>query len=249
MEHKDREPLETIRRLLDEEANTSTRSREILVIGGQDVSADRVVKILSQYLSPERAERIDRTVDGRTRTVVTVVEGSVNSGNVSAVMRSAEALGFVEFHLIATDQKYKHARRSSQGAQKWLDTRMWYDSADCLRLLKERGYRVLATSADHDGVPIEDVDFLRRTAIVFGNELEGVSKTVSKLADETVRLPMIGLVESYNISVAAALCLYHAYRYRVDRLGRQGDLDETSMSRLRAAYYLQAVQRGERIVL
>lgn len=210
---------------------------------------EKISDVLSQYLSEERAEKLRTVVDARTRSVATVVEGVSNYGNVSAVMRTAEALGFLEVHVVTGDQPYKHSRRTSQGAEKWLDIRVWDEPAACIADLRGRGYQIALTDAGSDSEPLSAVDFGRKTAVVLGNELEGVSPAMRAHADIVCRIDLKGFVESYNISVAAALILYHAYSARVRDLGKNGDLPTGEKAMLEAQYRLRAVQRAPEVVL
>lgn len=219
-----------------------------LKIRGRVVEPAEVMEILLPLLSDDRIARIRDVVSRRTRTVVSVVEGAANMGNVNALMRTAEGLGFFEFHLVSGGETLKHARRSSQGAEKWMDITSWNSSHDCLRELKDAGYKIVTTSPDSKAEPLEVVDFAQRTALVFGNEVDGVSEGAMMMSDVVARIELVGFVESYNISVAAALCLYHAYRDRLSRLGYQGDLSQEEMDVLTAEYALLAVHRGEAIV-
>jgi len=138
---------------------------------GAEVSASAVIKALRPCISDSRSERIRAVVESRTRSVVVVIEGLANAGNASAVMRTAEGLGFLRFDLIQGNVPYKHSARTTQGAEKWLDVRTWVNPADCARDLKDRGYRILATHLDADAQPLGELDFTEPTALVFGNEL------------------------------------------------------------------------------
>ena len=168
------------------------------MIRGESFAPEKIVELLSPFISDDRAARINEVVDQRSRAIVTVVEGVVNYGNASAVMRTAEALGFFEFHVIAGDQPYKQSRRTSQGAEKWLDLRVWNNTAGCIRALKDRGYRIAVTESGPDAVSVSELDFTQSTAIVFGNEVEGVSKELRESADVICRVDMQGFVESFN---------------------------------------------------
>jgi len=212
------------------------------------LSPEEVIRVLGPVLTTERKERIERVLRGRTRSVATVVEGVLNTGNVSAVMRTAEALGFQDFHVVTNDQPLKHSKRTSSGAEKWLDVSVWSDPQSCVDHLHERGYRVLVTHLDADASPIESCDFATKTAVVFGNELNGVSPGMLSLADETCFLPIGGFVQSYNISVAAAMALFHAYRVRTGRLGSNGDLTESERLRLRASFYIRATEHAGDVI-
>lgn len=207
-----------------------------------------VIEGLRAYISEQRMTRLESVVSERTDNVVTVVEGLINFGNVSAVMRSAEALGFHRFHIIEGGERFKNSSRTSQGADKWLDTTTWPEAKPCVAHLKSAGYTVVVTHLDETSVPIDTLDFTKPTALVFGNEQGGVSPEMIELADKRCIIPMTGFVQSFNISVAAALSLYHAFQDRVRRQGNNGDLPPDERKRLLASYCVKSVKHAEEIL-
>lgn len=223
------------------------RATDPLVIAGRSYPAATVVRLLGPFISDERKERIESVLEQRTRSVIPVIEGVHDLGNIGAVIRSAEGLGCQELHLIDRAEKYKKSRRTSQGAEKWIELNRWADSTACVRHLKDRGYTVLVTHPD-DGKPLDTFDFDQPTALVFGNEAEGVSEDVLSLADDRCYIPMAGFAQSFNVSVAAAVVLYHVYRRRVERRGASGDLSDEDKNALRALYYSRSVQAAGQIL-
>lgn len=207
-----------------------------------------VVRALVPHLSESRIERIDDILQGRTYDVAPVVEGVINTGNVSAVMRTAEGLGFQPFHVISNDVPFKHSSRTTQGAQKWLDVHIWDTTPECVEHLKTSGYTIVATALTDAAIPLEEVDFTRKTAIVFGNEANGCTDAMLEAADQTCILPSPGFVQSYNISVAAAMSLYAAFAARVRAHGQNGNMDPDEMERLRADFYFRSVRSAETIL-
>ena len=242
------EPQHEIERLLAGAGPASLLSPDRFVVGGRRLAPEQITALLAPYLTPERRDRIERVLEGRTYTVATVVEGLVNTGNVSAVMRTAEGLGFGAFHVVTGDVRYKRSERTSQGADKWLDVWKWPTPAACAAYLRALGYRIAVTHLEA-AVPIDEVDFTQKTALVLGNEQAGVSDEMLALADVRCRVPMQGFVQSFNISVAAAVCLYHAYRDRLARQGFHGDLTGAERDALRAAYYLRSTRHAEALLL
>ena len=217
-------------------------------IGDRHLSPHEVEQALLPHLSEERKRRIDEVISGRTYDIAPVVEGVINTGNVSAVMRTAEGLGFQPFHIIRTDVPFKHSKRTTQGAQKWLDVHAWDTTKECVGALKDNGYSVVVTALTADAVRLADIDFTRPTAIVFGNEKNGCSPEMLALADRTCILPSPGFVQSYNISVAAAMSLHTAYAQRIRELGHNGTLDEADRDRLRADFYVRSVRNARAIL-
>jgi tRNA (guanosine-2'-O-)-methyltransferase len=131
-------------------------------------------------------------------------------------------------HVIKPDtEHYKKSRRSSAGAEKWVEVHRWDTTKECLMAIKQAGYKILVTSLSETSKPLTDFDWSQPTAVVFGNEKDGVSDLALEMADASICIPMVGFVESYNISVANALVLYHAYMDRTAR-GKHGDMTEVS---------------------
>jgi tRNA (guanosine-2'-O-)-methyltransferase len=234
-----------------------------LEVAGRRFAPADVIERLEPFVSERRRQRIAEVVAARTYSVVPVLEGVHDLGNVNAVMRSAEGLGYGAAHLVALAGEAAAAvgrgagrpvsglgtaQRQSQGADKWLDLHVWENVSDCASRLRASGYRIGATHLGADAVPIDDVDFTVPTAIVFGNEAEGVSPAMLAEADFNIVLPVDGFIQSYNISVAAALALYHARVDRIARQGRHGDLDEREQEALTASYYVRAVRHAEALL-
>ncbi len=237
--------------------------------GGRTFSAAEVVERLAPFVGAARCERIAAVVAARTVRVVPVLERVHDLGNLNAVLRSAEGLGYGAAHLVdlqggaaewaesvgedgghglVVEGGMGRARRQSQGADKWLDLHVWPDAVAACDGLRSQGYRIVATHLDADAVPIAHVDFSVPTALVFGNERDGISPELLARADLNCVLPIDGFIQSYNISVAAALGLYHARQDRLARLGHHGDLSAEEQETLAARYYLRSVRAADLIL-
>lgn len=217
---------------------------ETITIGEHELSADEVIDLLTPRLTERRMQRIDEVIAKRTYEVACVFDGPYDMGNVSAVLRTCEGLGIQPVHIIETQEKFKEANRVTQGAEKWLDIRRWKEPMACVDELKSRGYRICATHLEASR-PIAEIDFSEPTALVLGNEQEGVSDEVLEASDLRCIIPMAGFTQSFNISVAAALTLYHVRRWRIDRLGREGELTDRELEILRAHFAMRGVDRAE----
>jgi tRNA (guanosine-2'-O-)-methyltransferase len=215
---------------------------------GRKFSAADVVAKLEPLLTVGRMERVDQVVRERTYNVATVAENLYDVGNISAVMRSAESYGFLPIHIVEReDAKYKKSDRISKGTEKWLDIRRHKGPEKCFKQLREDGFKIYATDLKAT-VKIEDIDFSQKTAVVFGNEKDGVSDYVREHADGCFILPMYGFAQSFNISVAASLCFSHIHRERVMKLGRSGDMSADEIVNLKAHYYLRTLDSAEEIL-
>jgi tRNA (guanosine-2'-O-)-methyltransferase len=220
-------------------------------IAGRELAASDILSMMEPYLTQERQKRIRSAVELRTCNVVPVLENIYDRGNISAVLRSAEAMGFQSAHIIEIGEKFKTSNRVTQGADKWLDVRRWKSTIECTRELKKQGFQILATHLDSRARPIGEMDFTKPTAIVYGNEKDGISPEMIAEADQTIIIPMHGFVQSFNISVAAAISLYHIYSERTRLLGGasgHGDLSAEEKLILRAEFSLRSSKNPERML-
>ena len=167
---------------------------------------------LQTFLTRERQERFEEILSRRTRHLTVVLEDVFQPHNQSAVLRTADAVGIQDVHVIEAKSRLDVARDIALGCDRWLTIHRHRqdddDTRSCLSTLKRQGYRILAASPHVPAVPLPDVAVPQKTALVVGHETEGVSSAALALADERVVVPMWGFVESFNLSVAAALCLY-----------------------------------------
>jgi tRNA (guanosine-2'-O-)-methyltransferase len=202
------------------------------------VHYELILQHIGPLLTAERRQKIDRVVAGRNFETAVVLEGIYDRGNISAVMRTAEGLGYANFHVIETQEKFKEANRVTQGADKWVEVQKWKQSKDCIKALKDQGYRICVTTLEASK-PIAEIDFSGKTALVLGNERDGVTHEMIDAADERMIIPMPGFVQSFNISVAGALCLYHIMQDRIRRTGSNADLTPKEQEILKALYYMR----------
>ena len=200
------------------------------------------------FLYPARKARIDQVVAHRTRTLAVVMEALCDPQNVNAVLRTCEAFGVQDVHVVEGVMKpYDRNKKVSQNADKWLDVVRWKSAAECLGALKARGFKVYATHLDGQARALRELSFAGRVALVFGNESRGVSKEALELADARYAVPMRGFVRSLNVSVAAAVSIAQAVELREGARGRHGDLGPAEAEALRERFYLLAVKQRARI--
>jgi tRNA (guanosine-2'-O-)-methyltransferase len=200
------------------------------------------------FLLPERRARIDEVVGHRTRTLTVVMEAFADAQNVNAVLRTAEAFGLQEVHVVEGPMKaYDRNKKISQNADKWLEVVRWKATEDCLAHLKARGFRVYATQLGEGSRDLGDLSFASPVALVFGNEHRGVSDAALAAADLRYAIPMRGFTRSFNVSVAAAVSLFHAVERRQAERGRHGDLDVQEAEALRQRFYTKSVKQRDRI--
>lgn len=163
-----------------------------------------------------RKNKVFKVLEQRQPDLTVVMENIHDPHNVSAMLRSADAVGIMGVNLIYTTAKYpKIGSKSSSSANKWIARRKFPSVPECYQQLKAEGYQILATKLDENAKQLYDFDLTRPTAFVFGNEHAGVSDEAASLADATVYIPMMGMIQSLNVSVACAVTIYEALRQRM----------------------------------
>jgi tRNA (guanosine-2'-O-)-methyltransferase len=210
------------------------------------VTEPRDLSELRLLLTPQRRDRIDAVVRHRFRTLTVVVEDLRDPHNQAAVLRTAEGLGLLSAHVVDTGaQTFQPNRGVTRDADKWLDVRRYGAVEPCLDALKAEGIALYAGALDPAGVSLYELDVCRPCAFVFGNEHRGVSPAIRERADRLFRIPMRGFVESFNVSVAAAICLAHAVHQR-EVAGMMTDLSDAERESLREAY--ERTSLGDRLL-
>lgn len=213
-----------------------------------EFSAQEILEKLEPLLTEERIQRMNVVIENRTFGFIPVLENIYDRGNISAVMRSAEAFGFFRCHIIEQENaKFKASNRVTKGADKWLDVKVHRSAESSVKELKSQGFQIFATHLEASK-SIEVVDFSKPTAIVLGNEKEGVSPEMVDLCDGNVIIPMQGFSQSFNISVAAALVFQQAYLARKKALGQSGDLSREEKLFVRANYVLRNLENPGKIL-
>ena len=196
-------------------------------------------------ISERRLERMQTVLRQRQPDLTVVLENVHDPHNISAVLRSCDAVGVSRVHLVYTfEEEPKLSKGVSASALKWLEIER-HDSIDaCYERLRQNGFRILATALRDDCHDLHTLNLTAPTALVFGNEMRGCSDEAVEAADGTLLIPMMGMVQSLNISVACAVTLYEALRQR--RVS--GDYDTAklpeSVRREKLDYWLRRDRRA-----
>ncbi len=181
--------------------------------------------------TPERIEKVERVLSQRQADLRVVLEGVTIAHNASAVIRTCDAAGVLYLDLIAPNPELLRFNEAiSTRADKWLEIGVHPTAGECLEPLKQAGFEIVATHLTMDAVPYTEIDLARPVALIFGSEGEGISGACLAYADKVVRIPMLGMVQSLNLSVSVAVMLYEALRQRAAK-------GYTEMSRLPAAEF------------
>ncbi len=168
------------------------------------------------FLSDDRSEKIYACVSRRQPSLSIVLENVHDPHNVSAVLRSCDAVGVMDVHLIYhSGQSFPElGEKSSASARKWVLTHKHSSIDECYDYLRKEGKKILTTGMSNEARSLYAIDFTEPIAIVFGNEHAGVSEEAILKADGNMLIPQVGMIQSLNISVACAVTLYEAFRQR-----------------------------------
>jgi tRNA (guanosine-2'-O-)-methyltransferase len=219
-------------------------TNETLIIDDEEFTLDQIQGCFDDLLTSERKDKIHRVVNGRTRKFTIILEKLYDQGNISAIMRTAENFGLLDIHIIESTQT-KYSSRTTQGAHKWLNRKIWQQTPECLKKLKAEGYQIVATALSHRAVPLTEINLDRPTAFVVGNEKDGVSKEAIEMADANCLIPTTGFSQSFNVSIAAALIMGHvALKYDKDWC----DLDDDQKRKLTLDYYLRTYKSHHKLL-
>lgn len=161
----------------------------------------------------ERYQRIQQVLKTRQTDLTLCLEEVHKPNNVSAVIRTADATGLHKIHAIWPDEM-RTLSHTSAGARNWVEVDTHDSISDAIRELKSQGMQVLVTNLSDTAVDFRNIDYTKPTAIILGSEKVGASEQAKKLADQDIIIPMMGMVQSLNVSVASAIILYEAQRQR-----------------------------------
>jgi len=174
------------------------------------------IEYLEQFVTDKRKVLFTKVLNDRTRHFTVAIEDIYQPHNASAVVRSCEVFGIQDVHVIENKYKFHASNQVAKGAQKWLDFKLYKkkdinNTLECINNLRDKGYKIIATTPHNDSCVIQDFDITEKSAFFFGVEKEGLSKDVMDNADGFLKIPMVGFTESLNISVAAAIILQNMH--------------------------------------
>ncbi|MGD9020544.1 MAG: tRNA (guanosine(18)-2'-O)-methyltransferase TrmH [Lysobacterales bacterium] len=165
-------------------------------------------------MSNRRRARLDAVLARRQPDLTVFAENLHKTRNFSAMVRTCDAVGINEVHVYQEEQGLRRHWNTSQGAEKWLRVHTHASPPDACRHLKAAGFQLVAAHLDQAAVDYRDVDYTQPVALVLGTELFGVSEATLALADTQIRIPMMGVTQSLNVSVACAIVLFEALKQR-----------------------------------
>jgi tRNA (guanosine-2'-O-)-methyltransferase len=178
-------------------------------------------------MTPERTERLLSVLNKRQSNITVVLENVFDPHNISAVMRTCDAVGIQDIYILNTKipAHKKFGQKSSSSAAKWLTIHQYDNAEACFKDLRKHYNLILTTHLSSDAISLHSIDFTQSIALVFGNEHSGVSDEIRALADGNFIIPQVGIIKSLNISVACAVTVYEAMRQKI----LAGQYDKTGL--------------------
>ena len=185
----------------------------------------------------KRIEKAKKVLSLRQPDLRIALEEVTNTHNASAVVRTCDAAGVMHLEIISSSMEpFPVNRAVSTRAEKWLKFNYHSSTRECLTRLKEQGFKIAATHLCQNAIPHTSLDYTQPLVIVFGNEAEGLSKEALELSDYIIRIPMMGMVQSLNLSVSVGIILYEALQQRQ----KKGYYDRVRLSEEEFQKFLRA---------
>ncbi|MDR6406026.1 MULTISPECIES: RNA methyltransferase [Chryseobacterium] len=201
---------------------------------------------LKQFLTEERLAKIDHFSQESSDFVLPVMDDVYQFRNAAAIIRSVEACAFHKVIAMEEENVFNPNLTVTKGAETWVEVEKMPKNLDSLKNIKERGYKILAVSLEKNAVMLPDYQVTEPIALVFGTELEGVSKEVIDFADETLAIPMYGFTKSYNVSVAAGICMYEL-KQKLLRSNIDYKLSEEKLLKMKIRWAVNSMRSGQQI--
>ncbi len=165
-------------------------------------------------MTPERFEKMKAVLSRRQLDLTVIMDRVHKTHNLAAIARSADAVGIHEIHAVTSKRSIKLTQKAASGIRKWMKVTLHKKPAFSVDPLLQKGYQIIAADLTDDAVDYREVDYTKPTAILAGSELEGLSDEMRAYADTVVKIPLMGMVQSLNVSVATALILNEAMYQR-----------------------------------
>lgn len=167
-------------------------------------------------MTPERSHRLNEVLRKRQLNLTVILENVADPHNISAVMRTCDAVGIQEIYVLNTQipRHKKWGTKSSSSASKWLTIHQFSDVGSCFEEIRKKYKKIYSTHLSSDAVGLYDLDLTDSVALVFGNEHAGISEETIQRSDGNFIIPQVGIIKSLNISVACAVTVYEAFRQK-----------------------------------
>lgn len=201
---------------------------------------------LKQFLTEERLSKIEHFSLESSDFVLPVVEDIYQFRNAAAIVRSVEACGFHKVVALQEEYSFEPNLRVTKGADTWVEVEKLPRNRESFQKIRDRGYKIVAVSLENNAVMLPEYQITEPVALVFGTEMEGVSQEILDFADETLAIPMYGFTRSFNVSVAASICLYEL-KQKLIKSGINYKLNEEKRLKMQIRWAVNSIRSGQEI--
>ncbi|WP_394338015.1 TrmH family RNA methyltransferase [Chryseobacterium lactis] len=202
---------------------------------------------LKQFLTEERLAKIEHFSPESSDFVLPVMDDVYQFRNAAAIIRSVEACGFHKVVAMEEENVFNPNLTVTKGAETWVEVEKMPKNIASLQNIKDRGYKILAVSLEKNAVMLPEYQITEPIALVFGTEMAGVSEEVIDFADETLAIPMYGFTKSYNVSVAAGICMYEL-KQKLMKSGIDYKLNEQKLLDMKIRWAVNSIKSGKQIL-
>jgi tRNA (guanosine-2'-O-)-methyltransferase len=210
----------------------------------------KLLSFLDSYLTAGRRKRFEEVLSLRTRHFTVAAEDTYHEHNASALIRTCDCFGIQDMHVIERFHEFRIARGMTKGAEKWVDVHFYEEENNtraCINHLKSDGYRIVATTPHTNSRTLDDFDITQPAAFFFGREKDGLTSDVMEMADEHLKIPMVGFTESFNVSVSAALILHSVTARMRSAKNIPWQLTEKERTEKNIEWCLKTIQNSQQI--
>lgn len=207
---------------------------------------EQTFEYLKQFLTEERLQKIEHFAPESSDFILPVVEDVYQFRNAAAIVRSVEACGFHKVVALQEEYSFEPNLRVTKGADTWVEVEKLPRNMESFQDIKNRGYKIVAVSLENNAKMLPEYEIKEPIALVFGTEMEGVSQEILDFADETLAIPMYGFTRSFNVSVAASICMYEL-KQKLIKSDIDYKLNEEKLLRKKILWAVNSIRSGQQI--
>ena len=206
----------------------------------------KTFQYLQQFLTEERLQKITQYSRESSDFILPVMEDIYQFRNAAAIVRSVEACGFHKVVALEKDNVFDPNLTVTKGAETWVEVEKMPAIIESVQELKQRGYKIVAVSPEKNATMLPDYNIAEPVALIFGTEWRGVTEEILEFSDETLAIPMYGLTKSFNVSVAAAICMFELKQKLINSQVNY-KLNEEKRLQLMIRWTINSIRSGEEI--
>ncbi len=206
----------------------------------------KTYEYLKQFLTEERLRKIEHFAPESSDFVLPVLEDVYQFRNAAAIVRSVEACGFHKVVALQEENNFEPNLKVTKGADTWVEVEKLSRNMESFQKIKDKGYKIVAVSLENNAKMLPDYEITEPIALVFGTEMEGVSQEILDFADETLAIPMYGFTRSFNVSVAASICMYEL-KQKLMKSDMNYKLNEEKLLRMKIRWAVNSMRSGDQI--